>query len=331
MGWLSVSAIAGGVVAGLLVLGYRIERLLESRDDQLHPPQGQMIDVGGHRLHLLCKGDAAGPTVVIEQGAGGGSPLWWPIQDEVSRFARVCTYDRAGQFWSDPAASLPAAEAQAAELHALLGKARIPGPYILVGHSFGGVLVRLFARDFPNDVAGVVLVDTVDEGIVFADYFSRYLKKFGFTLGLARIGAEFGVLRLATSFASDDGETASLGPETQSVLKAMTFARPGYFRGMRDDFQILLNFAKDPHSPRDLGPLGDRPLVVITHGQPFQGPAAVLEQGWQAAQERQSKLSTRGELLRAAKSNHMINLDEPDLVIDAIRRVYDTVRGYPAS
>ena len=96
---------------------------------------------------------------------------------------------------------------------------------------------------------------------------------------------------------------------------------------MRADFHILLNMATDPNSPRDFGTLGARPLVVITHGQPFQGPAAVLEQGWAAAQERQSKLSTDSQFVLAEKSNHMINLDEPDLVIQSIRQVYDAAKN----
>jgi len=167
-------------LAALLGLTASAEAICEARDRVRFPPPGQMIDIGGRRLHILCKGTAPGPTIVIEQGAGSPSILWWPIQDKVAAFARVCTYDRAGYLWSDPAKTVRTLEDRVADLHALLAGAKIPAPYILVGHSFGGPLVRLYAHLHPTEIAGMVLVDTTEEGVILRPSFDDYVKKLGY-------------------------------------------------------------------------------------------------------------------------------------------------------
>src|SRR5258706_7187226 len=131
---------------------------------QTYPPPGQLVDVGGYRLHIICAGEG-GPTVVPEAGLIGLALSWSLVQPEVAKFTRVCAYDRAGYGWSDPnlIGIHPTSQRLVHELHTLLVNASIAGPYVLVAHSFGGLNVRLFANQYPNDVIGVVLIDSANE------------------------------------------------------------------------------------------------------------------------------------------------------------------------
>jgi len=307
-----------GVLAAALCAGAIAEHVGEGRDQARFPPPGRMVDVGGRQMHILCKGNAPAPTVVIEQGAGSPSMLWWPLMDQVAAFARVCTYDRAGYQWSDAAPGARSLQDRVADLHAVLAGAGTPGPYVLVAHSFGGPLVRLFAQAYPDQVAGMVLVDTPDETVVFRPSYLKYAGQIGSFARVLNVAARFGLVRAAISFwrTVPDGFTA----DQFAALKAH-LSRPAFFAAMADDVAAL---ARTP--PGSFGHLGDKPLVVLRHGIPFPGPAAVLEDGWEAGQERLAKLSTHGELVLAAKSNHMIQSDEPELVVNAIRRVVATFR-----
>jgi pimeloyl-ACP methyl ester carboxylesterase len=117
-----------------------------------------MVDMGGHRLHIDCVGQGS-PTVILESGLGNMSADWANVQPEVAKTTRVCTYDRAGTGWSEPGPEPRDPQQIARELHTLLGNARIDGPYVLVGQSFGGLYVRMYAARFPQEVEGMVLVD----------------------------------------------------------------------------------------------------------------------------------------------------------------------------
>jgi alpha-beta hydrolase superfamily lysophospholipase len=149
----------GGVVAlavGLILTGTIYESVAEAADIKAYPPPGQMVDVGGYRLHINCTGTGS-PTVVLDAGLGDWSLGWSAVQGEVAKTTHVCTYDRAGVGYSE-AGPLPRnAEQFATELHTLLKQANIPGPYVMVGHSLGGLPVRVFVHDYPTEVAGVVL------------------------------------------------------------------------------------------------------------------------------------------------------------------------------
>src|SRR5688500_12000258 len=148
---------------GLMLVGYIYEPLAEAADAKTYPPPGQLVDVGGYRLHINCIGTGS-PTVVIEAGLGDWSTGWGFVQPEVAKTTRVCTYDRAGWGWSD-AGPLPRDAAQfAKELHTLLQEANVPGPYVMVGHSLGGAAVRIFVHDYASEVNGIVLIDSMNPG-----------------------------------------------------------------------------------------------------------------------------------------------------------------------
>src|SRR5215213_1289756 len=150
------------LLIGLAVIGASYEAIMAAGDATRYPPPGQLVDVGGYRLHLHCVGEGS-PTVIMEAGGAGNVLHWMLVQPAIAQSTRVCAYDRAGMGWSEPG-PLPRTPQQiVAELHTLLTNAGIPGPSILVGHSIGGKYVRLYARQYPQDVAGMVLVDARHE------------------------------------------------------------------------------------------------------------------------------------------------------------------------
>src|SRR6185295_1817963 len=153
---------------------------------------GQLIDVGGHRLHLLCAGSGT-PTVILESGLGEGAAYWGWISTTVARDTKVCVYDRAGRGWSDSAAAAQDGIAVATDLHTLLDRARVPGPFVLVGHSSGAQYVRIFAGRYPEQVAGMVLLDgqpaEAFEGLPSYSMFYRVFHRiFAVLPTLARLG-----------------------------------------------------------------------------------------------------------------------------------------------
>ena len=191
----------------------------------------------------------------------------------------------------------------------------IPGPHVLVAHSYGGLIVRSFARNHPEQMAGLVLVDTPDEATIFQqkvlDFYSRMR-----------------VLSKVVEFAARVGLLRVLGACFPAMRAGLPFSRAEEYAAATDDLASLQS--ADPATRRSGAPgsLGGLPLAVITHGQPFPGPFSILEPSWSEGQKRLAALSTDSLLIPAHKSNHMIHLDEPNIVIDAIRRVHDAARNH---
>lgn len=194
-----------GLSLVLMLAGAVYQAAATAADARRYPPPGQRIDVGGHRLHLYCMGSGL-PTVIMEAGAGGFSLHWGLVQPELAKTTRVCSYDRAGLGWSDPRPGPTTSRGVAHELHELLTRAGVPGPYVLVGHSIGGFHVRFYAAEHPEQVAGMVLVDpsVEDADRIVRERFpelsrqgeaAEVLENWVMRAGAAL--ASFGVLRLA--------------------------------------------------------------------------------------------------------------------------------------
>lgn len=308
-----------GLVLVLIAAGMAYERLAEAADARRFPAPGRLVDVGGRRIHLNCLGDAAGPTVVIEQGASSASLYWSAVQRRIAGFARVCTYDRAGMLWSDPAKGRRSMADRVADLSAVLERGGVPGPYVLVGHSYGGLMIRMYAKTHPERTAGLVIVDAPDEAVVDSRGYRRLGGFFRLALGVMGAASHVGLMRLAGGRAAGD-PPEGLARQTMAAIRAME-VRPGFFDVVADEIRSLSGPKLDCG-----GPIGDRPVAVITHGVPFPGPFAFMEKMWPAAQQRLLALSTDSVLLRAEKANHMIPLEEPDVIVDAVRRVWTATR-----
>jgi len=304
------------VLATLAAMGAVAERLMERRDGRLNPAPGRIVPVGeGRSLHLLCEG--SGPAVIVEQGAGEPSLLWRPLQRRAADFCAFCLYDRAGYGWSPPAPSPQPVEARAADLRRALAAARLAPPYVLVAHSYGGLIALAFARLYPGDMAGLLMVDAIDEGLAAHPDYRAFVAKGRWFVRLLRGAASLGLLRLAGRLLSKAGESAE---ERAAGAEAV---RPGFFAAIGGDLQTILAVDRGAELPS----LGDLPLTVITHGKPFPGPFAALERLWRPEQERIVRLSTRGRLVVAEQSNHMIASDEPDLVLAELRRLVETAEA----
>lgn len=303
----------------LLALGALYEPWAQARDAKAYPASGQLIDVGGYRLHLSCSGQGS-PTVILENGSMGVSSTWALVQPEVAAFSRVCVYDRAGYAWSDPAPTPRTGARVVADLDALLQKAGVPGPYVLVGHSLGGMYSRLYAGTHPDRVVGLVLVDSRPED------FTREMAAIGRKADASgAIGLLYPVLQrtgLLRGFARLGGARLIAGngidnmtEQDRGALVALTL-RPALLKAAMNEGEQLPELES---ALRNVGALGDMPLVVLSHSVPFM--PGKPEEIWQGLQAQTAGLSTRGRLEQVPDSGHNIMLDRPDVVVRAIREV----------
>ena len=319
MGWIIKGV---GVVlllaVALTVVALAMESLAQRRDAALYPPPGRMIAVDGRKMHLRCLGQG-GPTVVLEAGGGNPALLAFPVQERVARVTRVCSYDRAGLGWSDPAPDGRTFEDRARELHALLAAAGEPGPYVLAGESFGGLVARTFTRLYPNEVAGLVLVDAAEE-----QFFFGKLAKFQAERGRAKayaLAARLGLTRwLIVHQPVQAGLPPGMSLEDRRRFAAL-FSRPAHMAALPQEVDAYELAPPEQRVAGGFGGLDDRPLAVIAHGRPFVGPQAWMEDGWSAGQARLAGLSTDSEMVVATQSGHAIAQTEPDLVAEVIGRV----------
>jgi pimeloyl-ACP methyl ester carboxylesterase len=307
--WLLYPLLAVLVVASI---GGGFQTVSETLDARAYPPPGQLVDVGGRKLHLHCTGSGS-PTVILEPGHGGSSSdLGW-IAPAIARDSRVCVYDRAGRGWSDAAEGPQDASHIAADLNTLLDRGRVPGPYVLAGHSFGGLYTLTFAARYPDRVAGMVLLDstaprpgpappTTGESFGVLDRF----------LALAPAVAHLGVTRL---IAQVDG---GLPPRSEAEARANASTA----RHLDSYIEEFLRGAASTQQAAALADLNDKPLIVVTAD-------TGNDQAWHSAQEHLTTLSTNS-LHRVAKATTHGSLvaDEADAgaATQAIRDVVASVR-----
>lgn len=317
--WISAAAIA---LAGAIAVAAVVIELRHKAADASKAPPGRMVDVGGRRLHLVCHGvQGRLPTVIMEAGGGNPGVYAQPIARRVAAFTRVCFYDRAGLGWSDPAGGARDFPGLAEDLHRLLAAAGIKGPYVLEGASFGGLIVRAFARAYPDEVAGVVLTDAAEEELLFGQL-GRTMSEARRMAMVARGAARLGLLRRAVLRRPQaiGLDAAHLRPH-EIREAAAHLSRDDHWRGAAGEARA---YELTPGSWRragGFGDLGDRPLVVLAHERPMAGMHHGLESGWHAAQERLAGLSTRGQLQVVEGAGHGIGLEKPEVVAAAIRSV----------
>jgi pimeloyl-ACP methyl ester carboxylesterase len=282
---------------------------------------GEMIDIGGRRLHVMRRGDGA-PTVILESGGGGGSSTQdWPLLGRVARFTHALSYDRAGLGWSDPSRTPKTFDGMASDLDALLAAAGETAPFVLVGGSFGGLLVLAYCRRFPAKVAGVVILDAADETKYFATM-RRMLPVHEADLRREADRAERGDV-LAEAEPAIRAATG-LDDVTKAGMRHVLGLR-SHFEAALDELRAAARATSAEMAPGKPGSLGDRPLIVLSAGKSAQD--AAWQEGWAAAQTRLAALSRRGVHLVAENNGHSLALENPKLVSAAVEAVVRAVRG----
>ena len=277
------------------------------------PAPGTHVWVGDHRLHLDCKGSGS-PTVVFDAGLGGSSLDWTLVQPAVASFTRACAYDRAGYAWSDPGPMPRDAKSIVGELEQLLGNGSVAAPYVLVGHSLGGLIVQHFARQNPQRIAGLVLIDATHE-----DQFRR--------LGETVVPSGSMRTRRWSLVTTTDSYKVPEGlPEEIKRLAGAFVARPQSIVVVRSELSFLRR-TSGPDSPA--AGLPDVPLVVISHR--LTTPAALtregqFEQTWMELQQELAALTRRSQHVIATTEDHHVHIVEPETVIDAVRGVVEQHR-----
>ena len=285
--------------------GAAYQSVATRRDLAVTPPPGQLVDIGGYRLHLWCTGNGA-PAVILDTGLGGSSAGWYSIQPEAARFTRVCSYDRAGMGYSDPGPSPRTARRIASELARLLDRSGVAGSVVLVGASIAGFNVRVFASDHPELAAGLVLVDASHEADAHeVPRMARFMPLLS-TVGVFRLfGVSFG------------HRVESLPPSVRRYAQATSFRAAGYQAAADEIIHIRETVSEVRSSRRKL----TIPDVVVTG-------ARGADENWRQLQQDLTSLSERGCLMIARQSGHVVSVDQPEAVVDAIRRVVETARRH---
>jgi pimeloyl-ACP methyl ester carboxylesterase len=306
--------VAAGLLAGAASAAGQVAA--DARDRRRFPPPGRLVDIGGRRMHVMEAGEGS-PAVVIVPALGECVLGWVRIWQELAESARVCVYDRAGIAWSDPPPpGWRSFDDMADELHDTLVAAGIAPPYLVVGHSLGGIIGRRFAARYPGDMAGMVLVDSSHEdqtrrlGRVWLE--ARWALPF--------VLQPFGLRRLAASAGLSPGLDAELDYSVPAEYRAAERAVRLSSRERRVVIREMLLLIRSRSQPPQLGSL---PLTVLTTAKPIPG--------WEQLQAELSNVSTHSQHVIADHAGHYIHYDEPELVIKAIRELLEVDQSGPPS
>lgn len=321
------------IFTAMILAGIAYEQIGERQDRKRFPQIGRSVDIGGRSLNIYCSGEG-GPAVILD--TGGSAPGYENLifQKQVEQFTRACWFDRAGLGWSDPSPIEQTSTAVAEDLHALLHAAGVPSPYVLVGSSFSGFNVRVFAGKYPSEVAGAVLVDSAHEDQyryeprVMLAPFNRLPKPIRNLLcACVPMAARVGLVRLLLKSSGAPRNTPEGFTAEQAATMQGLEVQPKSFAAA-----AVCNFEdKVSAQMRAAGNLGDRPLIVLTGGQPFQlgdpeadKELAAFHERWvHQFQPQLARLSTRGKQVIVENSGHTI---DPEAVLKAIREVVREIR-----
>ena len=301
----------------LAIAGTIYQTAATESDQRRFPPPGNLIDVGGFKMHIHCEGEGS-PTVILEAASGGTSVNWGWIQPEVQKETRVCAYDRAGFGWSESDPEAPTLARTVRNLHTLLVNANVAGPYVMAGHSLGGTYLRQYAAEYPDEVLGMVLLDTAHphqfvkypEMFAEGDNFLKLSNEIQFT-------ARLGVMHIFFAFGGEM-DFAGLPEPQKSQLKAI-WSSPHYFEAQGAEIRASHSIWSDALK---LGNLGDMPLMVISR-------SVNLDYEWSKYQNELATLSTNSKLITIEGANHgalVFDQKYAHMVSDAILQVVQAVR-----
>ena len=328
--WLGIVVLALLVLA--LVAGAVYEQYARREAAGRFPPRGQMVDIGGRKIHLDCRG-AGSPTVILESGLDvAGTLSWYKVLDAIAKTTRTCSYDRAGIMWSDAPPHAQDGDHVARDLHDVLAAAKIDGPLVLVGHSLGGPYIMNYTRQFGANVKGLVFVDASHpdqfEKMVLPGK-EKEVPQPPFVMRALAAMSWTGLPRFMDS-PPIPGEPKQIGEARKADLG----------HSMNGALAELAALGTSLRQGGQLRSLGNRPIVVLTAMKPYD--AAVLEaqkltaaQGaarqlmWESLQDDEARWSTRSRHESVLDASHYIQLDRPDVVIRAVEEVVATVRADP--
>ena len=313
-----------------LLLGGNIgyQAVATNMDDKAYPAPGRLVDVGGHRLHIHCQGQSDDlPTVLFEAAPGGWSVVWGPVQRQIAKLTRACAYDRAGYGWSEAGPGPRDGHWFVNELQTLLTKAKVPGPYVLVGHDMASLWLRRFARRHADQVAGLVLVNTVEEDALPL-YETLRAQQDAALSGLA-LYARFGLLRHVFKHRWPN---PGLTGEAATVFDAWMM-RPATYQIIAAETSHLL---ADAEAARTMGTFGKLPLAVVTTMTSARVPddlpegamsVSAFNAAWKEAQARLTRLAVNPVRVYSKKSGHQIPVEDPQAVAFAVQRILERIAG----
>jgi pimeloyl-ACP methyl ester carboxylesterase len=315
----------GRILVGLIVslvaiasAGLIYQAVAQYIDERNFPPPGRLVDIGGYQLHINCTGHGS-PTVILDAAGGNSSATWGLVQPELARSTRVCAYDRAGMGWSERGPLPRDLKQHVLELHALLSGAGIEGPYVMVGHSYGGRVALVYAKEYPSDVVGMALIDPgkLDDDPHFPPENRADLATENRTVTVARWLAPFGVVRLLLPHA----DYADL-PVGESAANDAFNVTTKFFRTVGDQYRVLPQTYLQQRGVRDLGSM---PLIVMSASTPDDATRRV----WTEMNGELTKLSTVGAHRVAQGATHaqlLYKLGYARMTIDAVQEVVDEAR-----
>jgi pimeloyl-ACP methyl ester carboxylesterase len=307
----------------LAVAGYGWEQVASAQDRRRYPPPGKLIEVNHHKLHLYCVGSGS-PTILLEAQATSSSVDWGYVQPQLAEITRTCAYDRAGFAWSEPGTPPRTAQQAANELHELLEAAGETGPFILVGASYGGHIVRIFAHDYPTEVQGVVLVDARPEKLYSIPKIQDQSRASLASLRVITFLGDCGLSRLFLATMKEKLIPAYAVPHYN--------AHPGSFEIVFQSKlwhaiyeEALIEETSDAQVAA-IETYGDLPLIVLRHGKPMfaslpEQEAQDMEQKWAAFQTEIASKSSNGQVIVAENSGHGIQFEQPSVVIEAVQQL----------
>jgi pimeloyl-ACP methyl ester carboxylesterase len=310
------------LLVGVAGTGLIFQVVATRNDQQEFPAPGELVDIGGYQLHIKCIGNGS-PTIILDASGGSSSASWGLVQPTVAQSTRVCAYDRAGAGWSDRGPTPRDMNQQVRELHVLLSRARVDGPYVLVGHSYGGRIARVYAKAYPHEVVGMVLIDpgTLDDDPRFPPQRHKELAAEERLITVARWLAPFGVVRLFRPRM----EYYDLPP--QQAAASDTFGvTTRYWQTIIDQYRAM---PQTLAQEREVTSLGSIPLIVVSATVPDDQTRQV----WTEMNGELAELSTNGvhRVVPGATHEGLVwEIDHAQVTIESIRRVLDSARtGQP--
>ena len=307
------------LILSVIIIGFTYEHISRPIAESNFPPQGEFVEVDGHKLHYVKKGEA-GPTVVFESGLDPGGHLpWFKVQNEISKYATTVSYDRAGILWSDRGNNPKTGKAIVKELHSLLNEGGFNKPYILVGHSLAGLTLRSFISEYPEDISGIVFVDAGHPDQI--NRMSAELRSINQPppIWLIKLANSIGIMRVFGKYTySNTGKSDFISIQSNKL------AFKGYSAVLEEQNNVYSLFDE----AGQITSFGDIPLLVITSSSPVQHNQLPNEELRKELfnilndlQNDLLNLSSNSEQIFASKSGHYIQLDQPEIVVAAIKEM----------